>query len=321
MPRTCPSKSHLSIQLQVATELRCDATRRADDCDSDDEAAKAAVVGAVQERCILAEAVLDPADYEACMDFHLDDMDGCGMSGWVIFAILVVVLIVLGSVVCCVLSQRKQAQQPVQYVVQQQQQVPMPSVTIGVQPVHAVPVPQPQAPAPVFAQAAAPLQQPAAPLHVPSPAPVSVPAPAPPPPVQEKAAAPSYVPPTGPPATGSSAAELETMTVGELRQKAAACGITNGAIEDARDSDDPRSELTALIIKKQQMAAGAALDTLRAKLSKMNVKDLRMHAAALGVNDGAIEEARDADDPQTELVALILAQPGLDPASFQVQGP
>eukprot|EP01046_Picozoa_sp_COSAG06_P038871 COSAG06_NODE_4529_length_4153_cov_1.937193_7_plen_280_part_00 len=279
------------------------------------------MVGAVQEICNLAEAVLDPADYEACMDFHLDDMDGCGMSGWVIFAILVVVLIVLGSVVCCVLSQRKQAQQPVQHVVPQQQQMTMaPSVTIGVQPVHDVPLPQPQAQAPVFAQAAAPMQQPAALLHVPSPAPVPVPAPAPPPPVQEKAAAPSYVPPTGPPATGSSAAELETMTVGELRQKAAACGITNGAIEDARDSDDPRSELTALIIKKQAMD-GAALETLKVKLSKMNVKDLRMRAAALGVNDDAIEEARDADDPQTELVALILAQPGLDPASFQVQGP
>ena len=39
----------------------------------------------------------------------------------------------------------------------------------------------------------------------------------------------------------------EAMNVRELREHAAAVGFNADAVEDARDSDDPRSAITALI--------------------------------------------------------------------------
>jgi hypothetical protein len=39
----------------------------------------------------------------------------------------------------------------------------------------------------------------------------------------------------------------------------------------------------------------------------MTVKELRLMAAEKGIADDAIEHARDADDPQAELIALIQA--------------
>ena len=44
------------------------------------------------------------------------------------------------------------------------------------------------------------------------------------------------------------ASELAPLTVGELRKRAAAAGVAPNLIEDARDADQPKQELTALIM-------------------------------------------------------------------------
>ena len=56
-------------------------------------------------------------------------------------------------------------------------------------------------------------------------------------------AAPVYVPPAGP-----TRAELEALGTKELRTKATAVGASADAIEDARDSDDPKGALINLIL-------------------------------------------------------------------------
>eukprot|EP01047_Picozoa_sp_COSAG01_P065953 COSAG01_NODE_9009_length_2583_cov_6.595008_1_plen_255_part_00 len=89
-------------------------------------------------------------------------------------------------------------------------------------------------------------------------------------------------------------ADLSTMSVGGLRQRAASAGVAAQQIEDARDSDDPKGELIALI----SAAAPPALNT-------MSVGGLRQRAASAGVAAQQIEDARDSDDPKGELINLI----------------
>ena len=105
-------------------------------------------------------------------------------------------------------------------------------------------------------------------------------------------AAPTFAPAplAVPAATGS--------TVRELRVQAAAAGVPPDAIEDARDADDPKATLLALI---------AAAKPDPAALQGLNLKDLRAKAAAAGVPANQIEDARDGDDPKQELIALIMA--------------
>ena len=93
-----------------------------------------------------------------------------------------------------------------------------------------------------------------------------------------------------PAATGS--------TVRELRVQATAAGVPPDAIEEARDADDPKATLLALI---------AAAKPDPAALQTLNLKDLRAKAAAAGVPANQIEDARDGNDPKQELIALIMA--------------
>jgi hypothetical protein len=90
-------------------------------------------------------------------------------------------------------------------------------------------------------------------------------------------------------------ADLSAMSVGDLRQRAASAGVAAQQIEDARDGDDPKGELIALITG--------------AELGSMSVGDLRQRAASAGVPAQQIEDARDSDDPKSTLIALIRGQP------------
>ena len=106
-----------------------------------------------------------------------------------------------------------------------------------------------------------------------------------------KAAISTTNPPTGLDATPGP-------NVRELRTQAAAAGVTPDAIEEARDADDPKAALLALI---------AAAKPDPAALQALNLKDLRAKAAAAGVPANQIEDARDGNDPKQELIALIMA--------------
>ena len=43
-------------------------------------------------------------------------------------------------------------------------------------------------------------------------------------------------------------------------------------------------------------------------LQALGLKELRVHAASVGVSSDAIEAARDGHDPKTELIALTIAR-------------
>jgi hypothetical protein len=88
-------------------------------------------------------------------------------------------------------------------------------------------------------------------------------------------------------------ADLSSMTLVDLRRRAADVGVPASQIEDARDGDDPKRELIALI------TAAAP------PLSSLGVGELRRRAASAGVPAHQIEDARDSDDPKSALIALI----------------
>jgi hypothetical protein len=124
---------------------------------------------------------------------------------------------------------------------------------------------------------------------------------------------PSYYAP--PPASDPGAMpdeELTTADVRTLRARAAADGCDAAAIEDARDSVDPRTALIDLIVEAARAKAAAVppldLDALLAQLSQLTVRELRTRAAADGADNGLIEDARDGLDPVAELIALIVQQ-------------
>ena len=119
--------------------------------------------------------------------------------------------------------------------------------------------------------------------------------------------------------------QLMGLSVGELRQRAAADGCEESQIEDARDAKDPRSELIDLIMEQASKAPPQVdLGALRVELSLLSVKNLRERATTAGVDVDALEEARDAHDPVQAIIELILAStttasPAPDPAVLRTQ--
>ena len=86
--------------------------------------------------------------------------------------------------------------------------------------------------------------------------------------------------------------ELETLSVKDLRKRAADLGVSEDAIEGARDGDQPKEDLIALIVAKQ--SGGGAAAALEAELAPLTLKELRARAAAEGVSEDAIDDARHA---------------------------
>jgi hypothetical protein len=135
-------------------------------------------------------------------------------------------------------------------------------------------------------------------------------------------------------ATSSLEAELSQLSLKELRKKAAEAGCDDDAIENARDMDDPKAALIALIVAATPVASQASVGPtaaeqetalqackvqaaapdptilrarLQAQLATFGSKQLRELAAGEGIAPSAIEDARDADDPKAALSALLLA--------------
>ena len=90
------------------------------------------------------------------------------------------------------------------------------------------------------------------------------------------------------------------MTAKELRLVATGKGVSDDAIEIARDAHDPRAELIALIQAHENTPDPAPID-----YGSMTVGELREMASKAGIAHEAIEDARDGDDPRAELIALI----------------
>ena len=112
--------------------------------------------------------------------------------------------------------------------------------------------------------------------------------------------------PAAPP-TSSLDLELQQLKLPELRKRAAAAGVSHDAIEEARDSDEPKPAIIALI--KAAAARNAAKQRAQvAEMQQLTLPELRKRAAAAGVDPDALEEARDSDEPKQAIIGLILAK-------------
>ena len=102
--------------------------------------------------------------------------------------------------------------------------------------------------------------------------------------------------------------ELGMLKLSALRKRAAATDAAETDLEAAEDAEDPKAAMIALIRAREKAAADPAAE-LRAELESLKPSALRKRAKAAGAEDEAIEEAGDADDAKSAMVALILAQP------------
>lgn len=192
----------------------------------------------------------------------------CGLC-WCAVAI-VFGLIVIAAIVSC-LSRSCQSTKPQQVVVQQQMAALPPPMVVH----HMTQQPQ--------IQAVAPQSQPAVVVARPINAPAST-------------------------SGDALRAQLTPLTVRSLRERALADGCHANDIENARDGDDPKSELIELILKQAAKLPAIDLNALRAELLGMDVRGLRHRAASDGISDHLIEDARDAHDPKAALIHLIIAK-------------
>eukprot|EP01052_Picozoa_sp_SAG31_P034448 SAG31_NODE_4028_length_3651_cov_36.316160_3_plen_751_part_00 len=104
--------------------------------------------------------------------------------------------------------------------------------------------------------------------------------------------------------------ELESCRLLSLHKRAGDCGVDPVAIEDAMESDCPKSELISLLLT-QQMSSVAHADShdrekLRDELRQMKLMALHKRAKFESVDESAIEDAMDSENPKGGLIDLIL---------------
>ena len=103
-------------------------------------------------------------------------------------------------------------------------------------------------------------------------------------------------------ATDVAAQQLQEMKVTALQKRAISEGVDAQAADDALDDDDPKAALIALITA----SADSGDAELRRELESLRLKELRARARRQGVDDAAMEEAIDSDDPRQAFVELLL---------------
>ena len=107
------------------------------------------------------------------------------------------------------------------------------------------------------------------------------------------------------PPSDSALPGLRSLALRELRQRAEAAGIERDLIEDARDEDDPKAAVLALLLEHEaeDIAKGRQLAEEQGKLG---LRELRARAVQADVDDALLEDARDADEPKLAIIALIV---------------
>jgi hypothetical protein len=106
--------------------------------------------------------------------------------------------------------------------------------------------------------------------------------------------------------------ELESMSTKDLRARCKDEGVEDDEIEEARDTDNPQQALGAILLHRNRRILQAEDDAqeelagLEKELGDMSNKDLRARALNEGIDEDAVEEARDADRPKEALVGLLM---------------
>jgi hypothetical protein len=128
---------------------------------------------------------------------------------------------------------------------------------------------------------------------------------------------------SGPPAPVDSVdAELRGLKLTQLRQRATAGGAPAERVEEAEDSDEPRSALIDLIREHEREPPEIA--QLRSELARLKRSELKRRALAANVDEARLEQAEDMEEAAEaraliiEMVCLRAAQdasPTPDPAS------
>eukprot|EP01046_Picozoa_sp_COSAG06_P063131 COSAG06_NODE_14533_length_1149_cov_1.080000_1_plen_242_part_10 len=107
---------------------------------------------------------------------------------------------------------------------------------------------------------------------------------------------------------------LRTLKLSELRRRAKQAGCDDAQLEAAVDADRPNEALAALIVSAAETPASAsrhgddeASALLVDELRGLRLTALSKRALSMGVDSESVEEAMDADDAKSALIALIVA--------------
>ena len=111
-------------------------------------------------------------------------------------------------------------------------------------------------------------------------------------------------------------AELAAMKMTGLRRRARDAGVPEEVLEAAEDSEEPRAQIVSLLLEAHREAeeerssrrsVTSGLAELRAELSTLGkLSALRKRAAAAEIDNRALEEAEDSEEPRAAMVALLL---------------
>eukprot|EP01045_Picozoa_sp_COSAG04_P003344 COSAG04_NODE_135_length_23774_cov_40.993918_7_plen_329_part_00 len=101
-------------------------------------------------------------------------------------------------------------------------------------------------------------------------------------------------------------AELRAMKVSALKKRAKEAGVGEAELEEADDADDVKSTLITLIVAREAQRVPEPAEQLRAELAGMKPSALKKRAKEVGVEEGKLEEADDADDVKATLIELIV---------------
>lgn len=105
-------------------------------------------------------------------------------------------------------------------------------------------------------------------------------------------------------ATSALRQELGGLQLKVLRKRAMDGGISEDQVEDALDSDDPKSTLVDLLVSVTEELTED--DQLRSELEGMRIRDLRSRAKEADIDEDEVDDATESSHPKAALIALLL---------------
>ena len=106
-------------------------------------------------------------------------------------------------------------------------------------------------------------------------------------------------------------AELRSTKMRDLVQQARDAGISERQVLDSQDADDPKAALVELLVDALGSGGGRAEDdfdedALRTELTSLRMRDLAAKAKEWGVDQEALYDAQDGEQPKGDVVDLLL---------------
>jgi len=99
--------------------------------------------------------------------------------------------------------------------------------------------------------------------------------------------------------------ELQDLRLKELRKRAKDDGVPEDELDDAVDSDDPKTAVIAVLLAHAS-AASKETQELRSQLEGLRLKDLRKRTKQANLDQDEVDDATDSDNPRAALVELLV---------------